>query len=53
MDGNKKGYVTHCGGEESCCPVPWISNDECRAREDTRGRKINHSFDEKYAESGS
>lgn len=31
MDSNKKGYVTHCGGERSCCPVPWITDDECRA----------------------
>ena len=40
MDGNKKGYVAHCGGEKSCCPVPWISDDECRAREDICAMRV-------------
>ena len=44
MDSNKKGYVAHCGGEKSCCPVPWISDDECRARENRHARVVVKSF---------
>ena len=42
MESNKKGYVARCGGEQSCCPAPWVSNEECRARDGdvTRSQSI-------------